>query len=138
MSVPPILTLRRSGLSFIADDRVTRETLANVADGARVYAQRRNPRNMVQHKRYFAMLNNVIQATGKWPSVESLSFDLSVKLKRGTVETSPTSGKARWIPDSRAVASMTKEDFERLEVDTIAVLCDWLGCHPNDLKDEAA
>ena len=131
-----ILTLKRSGLGFVPADRVTREALADIADGATMFAQRRNPRNMAQHRAYFAMLQNVCDATGKWPSVESLSYDLSVKLKRGTIETSPRSGKARWIPDSRAVSAMSREDFERLHHDTVAVLCEWLQCHPDDLNDK--
>lgn len=138
MSSAPILTFKRQGLAFLPADRVTREALADIADGGAMFAQRRNPRSMVQHRAYFAMLSNVVQATGKWPSVESLSYDLSVALKRGSIETSPRSGKARWIPDSRAVSAMAKDDFERLHRDTEALLCDWIGCNPNDLRETGA
>ena len=92
MTSAPILTFKRQGLAFIAADRITREALADIADGGAMFAQRRNPRSMAQHRAYFAMLANVVQATGKWPSVESLSYDLSVALKRGTIETSPRAG----------------------------------------------
>ena len=132
-----LATLRRDGMAFRPADRASRELLASVPDGTTILVERRNPRNMSQHRAYFAMLGNVVQATGNWPSVESLSFDLSVKLRRGVVETSPISGKVRWAPDSRAVSAMSKADFERLHSDTVAVLIDWLQCHPDDLRDAA-
>lgn len=132
-----LVSLRRDGLALRPADRASREMLAAMPDGSTKLFERRNPRNMGQHRAYFAMLGNVVQATGKWPSVESLSFDLSVALKRGAVETSPRSGKVRWVPDSRAVSAMPKADFERLHTDTQALLCEWLGCHPDDLRDAA-
>lgn len=132
-----LVTLRRDGMAFRPADRASRELLASVPEGATVLMERRNPRNMAQHRAYFAMLENVKEATGKWPSIESLSFDISVALKRGVPEVSPISGKARWIPDSRAVSAMSKADFERLHTDTVALLIEWLGCHPDDLRDVA-
>ncbi len=132
-----LVTLRRDGMAFRPADRQSRELLAQTPDGGTILVERRNPRNMAQHRAYFAMLGNVVQATGKWPSVESLSYDLSVALKRGDIEISPRSGKARWVPASRAVSAMPKAEFERLHRDTEALLCEWLGCNPNDLRDAA-
>lgn len=145
MTSAPILTFKRQGLAFLPADRVTREALADIADGGTMFAQRRNPRNMNQHKRFFAMLENVVQSGARhpranmaWPSVDSLWFDLSVELKCGVAEVSPRSGKARWEPLSRAVSAMPKEQFEQLERDVVGVLCEWLGCHPSDLRETPA
>jgi hypothetical protein len=137
MSVKELATFRRAGTGLMPASVEARALIASLDAGETVLVERRNPRNMAAHRAYFAMLGNVVQATGKWPSVESLSWDLSVALKRGVVETSPVSNKVRWVPDSRAVSAMPKADFERLHSDTVALLIEWLDFHPDDLRDAA-
>jgi hypothetical protein len=128
---------RKSGTGLMPANADARLIVSSMHYGESSIFEKRNPRNLKQHRAYFAMLGNVVQATGKWPSVESLSWDLSVALKRGVVETSPVSNKVRWVPDSRALSAMPKADFERLHSDTVALLIEWLNCHPDDLRDAA-
>jgi hypothetical protein len=128
---------RRNGLTLIPADRAAREAMAAIKDGASAFFEVWKPRNMAQHRAYFAMLNNVVEASGRWPSREALEFDLALALKRGTFFTA-RDGSRHFRPDSRAVASMAKADFERLHDDTIRLLTEWLGCSPEALQDEAA
>lgn len=125
-------------LGFYPVDRDARELLAKVKEGAGVFLQVWRPRNMAQHRKYFAVLNNVVEATGKWASTEDLRFDLFKALKRGTIRVSVLDGTTDFIPDSMAVASMPRDEFERLYEDTMRLLSNWLGCDPQMLLEEAA
>jgi len=127
----------KEGFSLIPRDFESRSILGRMKEGERVFVEVRKPRNMAQHRAYFAMLNNVAQAAGNWPSREALEFDIALALRRGTFIRAHD-GSSHFRPDSRAVASMSKADFERLHEDTVALLTDWLGCDPEMLRDEAA
>jgi hypothetical protein len=127
----------KDGFSLTPRDYEARSILGRMKEGDRVFVEVRKPRNMAQHRAYFAMLNNVVQASGEWPSREALEFDIALALRRGTF-VQAKDGSRHFRPDSRAVASMSKDDFERLHNDTVALLTDWLGCDPEMLRDEAA
>ena len=128
---------RRNGLTLIPADRAAREAMASLKDGAEAFFEIWKPRNMAQHRAYFALLNNVVEATGMWSSREALEYELALTMGRGDfIEL--RNGKRRFEPHSRAVASMAKADFERLHNDTIALLTDWLGCDPSMLQEQAA
>lgn len=125
------------GFSLIPKDFAARAIIGRLKEGERVFIEVWKPRNMNQHRAYFAMLNNVVEASAQWPSREALEFDLALALKRGTF-VEAKDGTRHFRPDSRAVASMPREDFERLHRDTIALLTEWLGCSPEMLLDQAA
>lgn len=127
----------KRGISFFPHNRDARDMFANIAEGAVVFIEVWSPRNMKQHRAYFAMLNNVVEASALWKSREALEYELALALNRGSfIEL--RNGKRRFEPDSRAVASMKKEDFERLHSDTVKLLTEWLGCDPEMLREEAA
>ena len=127
----------RNGLTLVPKDKTAREAMASVRDGSDCLMEFWKPRNMAQHRAYFAMLDNVVQASGQWKSREDLEFDLMLAMKRGHPK-KDRNGHWHFIPESRAVASMSKEDFERLHTDTVALLTDWLGCDPHVLQEVAA
>lgn len=128
---------RRTGLTLVPANGAARVEFAKLIDGAVGVFERRNPRSMAQHRAYFAMLNNVAQASGQWPSREALEFDLAVALKAGDIHTDRW-GNAHFRPWSRAVSAMSKEDFELLHRNTVALLTEWLGTTPDMLMAEAA
>lgn len=130
-------TFAKDGFTLIPKDFEARSILGRLKDGDRLFVEVWKPRNMAQHRAYFAMLNNVVEASGNWPSREALEFDLALALRRGTFIRAQD-GSSHFRPDSRAVASMPKDDFERLHSDTIAILSEWLGCDPEMLTEEAA
>lgn len=132
-----IATFVKRNLAFFPNGAQAREVFAGIKDGATVFIEIWAPRNMRQHKAYFAMLNNVVEASGLWSSREALEYELALTLQRGSfIEL--RNGKRRFEPDSRAVASMKKDDFERLHSDTVKLLTEWLGCDPEMLREEAA
>ncbi len=128
----------KRNLGFYPVDRQAREMLAGVVEGSAVFLQIWRPRNMAQHRKYFAILNNVVEATGEWPSTEALRYDIFRALKRGQDRVSPVDGTVYFVPDSMAVASMPRADFERLYDDTMKWLTDRYQCDPEMLLEEAA
>ena len=129
---------RKNGLALVPADREARELHAKLADGAAVFMQLWLPRNMAQHRKYFAVLRNVVEATGKWTSTEHLRRDILIALNRFDEEVNKLTGEVRQVPHSMAVASMPKAEFEQLYDDTIRLLTDALGCDPEMLTQEAA
>jgi hypothetical protein len=128
----------RRGLTLVPADREGREMLPKIADGKSVFVQLRLPRNMNQHRKYFAILNNVVEATGRWTSTEHLRKDILIALHRYDEEADQFTGEIRKVPHSMAVASMPKADFEQLYSETINLLTEALGADPELLTQEAA
>jgi hypothetical protein len=129
---------RRKGFILVPADKLARSAIGAMKDGAEAFFQPWRPRNMAQHRKYFAVLNNVVQASGEWPSVEVLRYDIFRALKRGEDRCSPVDGTVYFVPDSMAVASMPRVEFERLYEDTMRWLTDRYGCDPEMLTQEAA
>ncbi len=132
-----IASFQRQGFGLSPRDPEARKIMASLKDGEGVFIEVWKPRNMRQHRAYFAMLNNVVEASGMWSSREALEYELALELRRGHI-VELRNGKRRFEPDSRAVASMSKDDFERLHHDTVELLTKWLGCSPEALFEQAA
>ena len=131
-------TFRKQGLTLAPSSRDARDMMAGLAEGERVFMQVWKPRNMAQHRKYFAILNNIVEATGKWTSSEHLRKDILIALHRFDEEVDQFTGEIRKIPHSMSVASMKRADFESLYDDTIRLLTEALGCDPEMLLEEAA
>lgn len=128
---------RKTGLTLAPVSRDARELLALVKDGGTIFVEVWQARNMAQHRKYFALLNNVVEATGNWASSEVLRRDILIALGRYDEEVSKFTGEVRQVPHSMAVASMPKADFEQLYDDTMRLLTEALGCDPEMLLEEA-
>ena len=129
---------RREGFRLVPASRQGRELLAKVKEGATVLVEIWQPRNMNQHRKFFAILNNVVEATGKWTSTEHLRRDILLALHRYDESVDQFTGEVHKVPHSMAVASMPRDEFQRLYDDTIALLTDALGADPETLVQEAA
>lgn len=129
---------RRVALSLVPADKWAREKLAGIKEGAWVIVEVWGPRNMAQHRKYFAVLNNVVEATGRWTSTEHLRRDILLALHRYDEHVNQFTGEVEKVPHSMAVASMPKEDFEQLYDDTMRLLTDELGADPEMLTQEPA
>lgn len=129
---------RRAALALVPANREARELLAAIKDGAMVFVEVWSARNMRQHAKYFAILNNVVEATGKWTSTEHLRRDVLLALHRYDEHVNQFTGEVEKIPHSMAVASMPKDDFENLYRETMNLLTEALGADPEMLTQEAA
>lgn len=129
---------RRVAFALVPVTREARQLLAGINDGGTVFAEVWTARNMAQHRKYFAILNNVVEATGKWTSTEHLRRDILLTLHRYDEHVNQFTGEVERVPHSMAVASMTKDEFERLYEDTMRLLTEALGADPEMLTQEAA
>jgi hypothetical protein len=129
---------RRAALSLVPVGREARELLAAVKEGATVFIEIWHPRNMAQHRKYFAVLNNVVEATGRWTSTEHLRRDVLIATHRYDEHINEFTGEVTKVAHSMAVASMPRDEFERLYDETIRLLTDALGADPEMLTQEAA
>lgn len=128
----------KRGLSFVPADAEARELLAKVPDGKSVFLNLWMPRNMAQHRKYFAILRNVVEATGRWVSQEHLRRDILLTLGRYDEHVNEFTGEVEKVVHSMAVASMPRDEFERLYSETINLLTEALGADPEMLVQEAA
>lgn len=129
---------RRAALALVPANREARELLAGVQEGKMVFVEVWSARNMNQHRKYFAILNNVVEATGKWTSTEHLRRDILEALHLYDEHVNKFTGEVSKVVHSMAVASMPKDAFEQLYDDTIRLLTDELGADPEMLTQEAA
>lgn len=129
---------RRVAFSLVPADKWAREMLSGIKDGAWVFVEVWTARNMRQHRKYFAILNNVVEATGRWTSAEHLRRDILLSLHRYDEHVNQFTGEVQKVPHSMAVASMPKDEFERLYSDTMTLLTEALGADPEMLTQEAA
>lgn len=129
---------RKLGLTLAPASRDARELLAALQEGATVFIEVWQPRNMKQHRKFFKLLNNVVEATGRWTSTEHLRRDLLIATHRYDEEVNRLTGEVRQVPHSMKVASMPRAEFEALYDDAMRVLTEALGCDPEMLLEEAA
>jgi hypothetical protein len=132
-----ITTWYRLGDGLFPRNQRAQAALETVDNGAVVRLQLMQDRNLAQLRAYYAMLNRVVAATGRWPSADALSFQISLDLKSGH-PVIDTEGRAHWQPDSRSVSAMPQDIFDELFRNTEQWLIDTLGCHPDDLRADAA
>lgn len=129
---------KRVGWALLPAGKAGRQLLAAIKEGATIFVEIWSPRNMAQHRKYFAILNNVVEATGRWVSSEHLRRDILLALGRFDQHVNQFTGEVVQVPHSMAVASMPKNEFERLYDDTLKLLTDALGADPEMLIQEAA
>jgi len=129
---------RKLGLTLAPASRDARELLAALQEGATIFIEVWQPRNMKQHRKFFKLLNNVVEATGRWTSTEHLRRDLLIATHRYDEEVNRLTGEVRQVPHSMKVASMPRAEFEALYDDAMRVLTEALGCDPEMLLEEPA
>ncbi len=126
---------RKRGLTLVPADDEARQDFAKIRDGQPVHVEIKRHRNMALHRRYFAQLRALQQASGEWASVDALWFQIAKELGRGHPMVD-RQGNVHWIPQSRSCAAMAGDDFEALFRETDALLIAW-GYDPNDIREAA-
>src|SRR3546814_19844205 len=115
-----------------------RDLLAKGPDVKGVFLNRWLPQNRAQQRKYVAILRNVVEATGRWTSTEHRRRDILLTLGRYDEHVNEFTGEVEKVVHSMAVASMPRDEFERLYSDTIKLLTEALGADPEMLVQEAA
>lgn len=131
------LVLRRTERGLEARSRLAQDMLAQFAVHSDVEVTIKKRRSLPQLKLYWAMLQNVVEATGAWPDAEHLHDAL--KLDLGYVTPIRTvDGKLAMIPDSAAMSKMDSIQFRKFFDAVAARLSEVCGFDPLSKMPEAA
>ena len=86
---------------------------AKMKDGAGYLVSLHRPRNLMHHRKLFALLNLVQDNTDRWPTVDTLLADL--KISTGLFETriNAVTGIPYIVAKSISFASMPQDEFEQ-------------------------
>lgn len=105
-----IFTKRNGGL-FPADMPAA-IAFDKMKDGAGYLVNLHRPRNLLHHRKLFALLNLVQENTDKWATVETLLDDLKISTGLFDTRINVLSGLPYATPKSISFASMTQDEFE--------------------------
>ena len=125
----PNLVLRRTERGLEPRSRLAADLMSQIPLHCDVEVSIKRKRSLPQQRLYWAMLHNVVEATGAWPSAEHLHA--SLKLDMGFV--TPVrllDGKVIYVPDSTAMSRMDAVEFRRFFDAVVARLAEVCGFDP--------
>jgi hypothetical protein len=125
----------RRGNALVPSDIHADELVTDIPEGREVLVSVRRARSVQHHRRFFAMLHKVCEATGMWQDPEEL-LD-AVKLATGHVRRMQRlDGEVILVPKSINFASMPQDVFKRFERRAVWVLAEATGIDPEALMAE--
>jgi hypothetical protein len=103
----------KRGSALVPGDADAAMGFAKMKEGAGYLVSVHRPRNLMHHRKLFALLNLVQDNTDKWPTVETLLDDL--KISTGLFETriNAVTGIPYVVAKSISFASMPQDEFEQ-------------------------
>ena len=131
------LILRRTERGLEPRSQLARDALAQYALHSDVEITVRKRRSLPQLRFYWAMLQNVVEATGAWPTAEHLHDALKMDLGY-TTPVKGMDGKLLMIPDSAAMSKMDSAQFRAFFDAAAARLAEICGFDPLTETQEAA
>lgn len=131
------LILRRTERGLEPRSQLARDALAQYALHSDVEITVRKRRSLPQLRLYWAMLQNVVEATGAWPTAEHLHDALKMDLGY-TTPVKGMDGKLLMIPDSAAMSKMDSAQFRAFFDAAAARLAEICGFDPLAETQEAA
>ncbi len=131
------LILRRTERGLEPRSRQASDLLAQYAVHSDVEVTIRKRRSLPQLRLYWAMLQNVVEATGAWPTAEHLHDALKMDLGF-TTPVKSMDGKLVMIPDSAAMSKMDSAQFRAFFDAAAARLAEVCGFDPLTQTQEAA
>lgn len=131
------LVLRRTERGLEPRSRLAADMLAQYAVHSDVEVTIKKRRSLPQLRLYWAMLNNVVEATGAWPTAEHLHDALKLDLGY-TTPVKGMDGRLVMIPDSAAMSKMDAPQFKVFFDAAAAKLAEVCGFDPLKELEQAA
>lgn len=119
--------LQRGLKGLEACDDIGVDTLRRIKQGEVVKVEITKPRNISFHRKFFALLNVVWQASGDWSSPYALLIELKVNLGHIQKATIRETGEIVSVPKSISFAAMDDFEFEAFYERAIQKLCEMAG-----------
>jgi hypothetical protein len=121
------LYLTRTIAGLAAVDDAGKDILRKIKLGRMVLCDVKQPRNIQHHRKFFALLNTVWQASGEWATVEDLLVELKIKLGVTKDVAIIESGEIVKIVGSISFAAMDQIEFDKFYERAIQALCVMAG-----------
>jgi hypothetical protein len=130
---PPII-LRRTRHGLEALNAIDADVLDQYPIGSDVEVTFRKRRSGPQQRKYWVILRNVVDATGKWPT--SYHLHEALKFSLGFYEQCKTlKGDTFYRADSTSFQKMDGKQFQEYFNDVIRLLSEVIGVDPMSLND---
>jgi Protein of unknown function (DUF1367). len=113
----------RRGNALVPGDVKAAEALAKMKEGTGYLVNIHRPRNLIHHRKLFALLNLVQENTDRWPTVETLLDDLKVATGLFETRINAVSGLPYVVAKSISFASMTQDEFEDWFDKAVDIVC---------------
>lgn len=118
----------RKGLRHLEPvDEAGTEALRKIKLGKVVRCEITQPRNVQHHRKFFALLTTVWNASGEWPSVEDLLIELKCRLGITREVILRDSGEVVKVVGSISFAKMDQGQFDVFYEQSIRELCRMAG-----------
>ena len=127
----------RKGLKHLEPvDEAGADALRKIKLGCVVRCTISQPRNMQHHRKFFALVTTVWNATGEWPSVEDLLIELKCRLGITSDVVIRQTGEIVKVVGSISFAKMTQGEFDVFYERALRELCQMAhGISEQDLRD---
>lgn len=119
--------LTRTLTGFAAADDAARDALRKIKLGRIVRCEVTAPRNIKHHRKFFALLNTVWEATGDWASADDLLIELKFNLGITRELVIRKTGEVVKIVGSISFASMDQDAFDTFYERAVQELCFMAG-----------
>lgn len=96
----------------------------------------KNVRNPGHHRKYFALLNLVVNNTEKFKDVNHLRMILAIECGHYEGLINPLSGEVTIVPKSISFSSMGQDEFSELYSKSLDYCCKVLGIDKSEIIDE--
>lgn len=131
----PIFMRRKSG-TLVPVSAIDHDALQYVPEGQEIEINIRRRRSLPHQRRYWLILQKVVEATDAYPSAEHLHE--SLKCDMGYVRPMrELNGKLRIVPDSTAFEAMDQTEFTAYYERAMARLAEVFGVDPDELLEAA-
>lgn len=122
---PPIVRKERGRLVPVSSWDAA--GLDEYPDGTEFDLRARTKRSRPQHRLYWSVLAQAVEATGRWPTAEALHTALKVRLGRFEPIFDMSGNVVGMKPDSTAFAAMPHREFTAYAEQAYAALSEALG-----------
>ncbi|KKM19360.1 hypothetical protein LCGC14_1656420 [marine sediment metagenome] len=131
------LAFRKRLGTLIPTDEESEAALARIPVGSIVMVKIRRPRNVLHHRKLFALLNLVVNNQEHYETTEHLLA--AIKVATGHCHTYPMkNGNVTYIPKSISFASMDQTAFDKFWDGAVKFICSKVipGVDRADLENE--
>lgn len=121
------LYLKRTLKGLEACDEQGVNVLRRIKVGEIVSCEVTQPRNLAFHRKFFALLNLVWQASGEWSSVYALLIELKVNVGHVQSAVIRETGEVVRVPKSISFANFDETSFGEFYEKCLTKLCEMAG-----------